>query len=227
MGTIVYPWLASAVTRNPVLVALVAVMQRLPWLVFTLPAGVITDRVDRRRLIVAMNAVRGFLTLGVAFAVLGRGGSLPGPDQLKQVVRTNSFLYAVVLVSTLLLGMAEVLADNAGQTLMPAIVDESLLERANGRLWSAEGVMNQFLGPSLGSLLLVVAFAVPIFVDAGTFLVSAALVAAIPGVFRARVRCRAGELDKGPSRRLWLVVAASAVAADGDHSRLDEYGVDD
>ena len=48
MGTIVYPWLASAVTRNPLLVALVAVMQRLPWLVFTLPAGVITDRVDRR-----------------------------------------------------------------------------------------------------------------------------------------------------------------------------------
>ena len=49
IGMIAYPWLASAVTRNPVLVAMVMVAQRLPWLVFTLPAGVITDRVDRRR----------------------------------------------------------------------------------------------------------------------------------------------------------------------------------
>ncbi|MEQ9163737.1 MAG: MFS transporter, partial [Ilumatobacter fluminis] len=40
IGTIAYPWLASAVTRNPILVAFVAVAQRLPWLLFTLPAGV-------------------------------------------------------------------------------------------------------------------------------------------------------------------------------------------
>ena len=44
VALIAYPWLASAVTRNPILIALVAVAQRLPWLVFTLPAGVITDR---------------------------------------------------------------------------------------------------------------------------------------------------------------------------------------
>lgn len=46
---VAYPWLASAVTRNPVHIALVGVATRLPWLVFSLPAGVITDRVDRRR----------------------------------------------------------------------------------------------------------------------------------------------------------------------------------
>ena len=47
---IAYPWLASAVTRDPLLIALIAVAQRLPWLVFSLPAGVITDRVDRRKI---------------------------------------------------------------------------------------------------------------------------------------------------------------------------------
>ena len=46
MAMIAYPWLATAITRNPLLVAAVAAAQRLPWLVFTLPAGVITDRVD-------------------------------------------------------------------------------------------------------------------------------------------------------------------------------------
>ena len=54
MAAIAYPWLATAITRNPVLVALVAAAQRLPWLLFTLPAGVITDRVDRKRAMVLM-----------------------------------------------------------------------------------------------------------------------------------------------------------------------------
>ena len=55
MSGIAYPWLATAITRNPVLVAVVAAAQRLPWLVFTLPAGVITDRVDRKKAMVAMD----------------------------------------------------------------------------------------------------------------------------------------------------------------------------
>ncbi|MDG1367448.1 MAG: MFS transporter, partial [Acidimicrobiales bacterium] len=44
IGIIAYPWLATALTRDPFLIALVATVQRLPWLVFSLPAGVITDR---------------------------------------------------------------------------------------------------------------------------------------------------------------------------------------
>src|SRR5690606_34464802 len=111
MATIAYPWLASAVTRNPALIALVAVAQRLPWLVFSLPAGVIIDRVDRRRLMVSMDLVRGVLTLGIAFAVLGEQAGLPGPDALDTATGTRSGLYAVLLAATLLLGMAEVLRD--------------------------------------------------------------------------------------------------------------------
>ncbi len=185
MAVIAYPWLASAITRNPLLIALVLVAQRLPWLVFTLPAGVITDRVDRRRAMVTMDMLRFALTLFVAFAVLGKQGNLPGPDDVDRVVGTQSGLYLVVLVATLLLGMAEVLRDNCGQTFMPSIVHSDNLERANGRMWSAEMVMNTFVGPPLGSLLLVVAFAVPLFVDAGSFFVSAALIATIPGSFKA------------------------------------------
>ena len=36
---VAYPWLASAVTRDPVHIALVGVATRLPWLLFSLPAG--------------------------------------------------------------------------------------------------------------------------------------------------------------------------------------------
>ena len=185
MAQVAYPWLASAVTRNPILVALVAVAQRLPWLVFTLPAGVITDRVDRRKAMVLMDVLRGALTLVVAFAVLGQQDVLPGPDQLDLVTSTNAGLYAVVIVATLLAGMAEVLRDNSGQTIMPNVVAPEHLERANGRMWSVEMVANTFAGPPLGSLLLLAAFSVPFFVDSATFFVAAALVFLIPGTFVA------------------------------------------
>ena len=185
IGLVAYPWLASAVTRNPLLVALVAVANRLPWLVFTLPAGVITDRVDRRRAMVAMDVMRGALTLLVALAVLSEQDALPGPDEVDTVLGTRWLVYGVILAATLLLGMAEVLRDNSAQTILPAIVAPAGLEKANGRMWSAEGVANTFAGPPLGSLLLATMFALPFFFDAASFFVAAALVALIPGTFRA------------------------------------------
>ena len=63
MGLIAYPWLASAVTRNPLLIGLVSVANRLPWLIFSLPAGVITDRVDRRVTMVICDILRAALTV--------------------------------------------------------------------------------------------------------------------------------------------------------------------
>jgi len=185
MAIVAYPWLASAITRNPILIALVAVAQRLPWLLFTLPAGVITDRVDRRRAMITMDVARGALTLVVAFAVLGSQSGLPGPSDLDQVTGTRTGLFLVVLAAALLLGMAEVLRDNSNQTILPNIVEPHQLEKANGRIWAAEGVTNTFAGPPLGSLLLLVAFSLPFFVDAATFFIAAAIVLLIPGSFQA------------------------------------------
>jgi MFS family permease len=194
VSTVAYPWLASAVTRDPIAIAGVAVATRLPWLVFSLPAGVITDRVDRRKLVAWMDVVRCLITLGVALVVLTGSADLTAPadigDGLAEVP-ANATLYLVVLyLAALAFGFAEVLRDNAAQTLMPSIVAPESLERANGRLWGAEMVMNSFAGPPLGGLLIAVAFALPFFVDAGTFAIAAALVFAIGGRFVA------GEADE-------------------------------
>jgi MFS family permease len=186
VSIIAYPWLASAITRNPLLVALVAVAQRLPWLVFVLPAGVITDRHDRRLLMVGANVLRAVLTGIVAIAVFARLDVLPAPDEVDQVVSTEWVLYVILIVATLLLGVGEVLYDNSAQTFLPAIVEPSQLERANGRLYSAELVANQFVGPPLASLLLAVGFALPFVLDAGSFAVSAALVFGIAATPRSR-----------------------------------------
>ena len=39
VSTVAYPWLASALTRNPLHIAGVTLVVRLPWLLFSLPAG--------------------------------------------------------------------------------------------------------------------------------------------------------------------------------------------
>ncbi|MGB0113375.1 MAG: MFS transporter [Ilumatobacteraceae bacterium] len=182
IGIIAYPWLASAITRNPLLIALVAVVQRLPWLVFSLPVGVITDRYERRKLMVSANAIRAVITLVVAFVVLANQGALPGPDAIDDaatIISTDAVLYVMILFATLLLGIAEVVYDNSAQTFMPALVHTDNLEKANGRLWSAEQVANTFAGPPLAALMIAVAFSLPFFVDAATFVVSAALIAMI------------------------------------------------
>ena len=182
IGIIAYPWLASAITRNPLLIALVAVVQRLPWLLFSLPAGVITDRNDRRRLMIGANTIRTVVTLAIAFVVLARQDALPGPNVVADAataISTDTALYALVLVATLLLGMSEVIYDNSAQTFMPAIVHADDLERANGRLWSIESVANTFVGPPLAALLIAVAFSLPFFVDAATFAISAVLISLI------------------------------------------------
>jgi MFS family permease len=114
-----------------------------------------------------------------------RSHALPAPNAVERLAHTDTSLYLLVLLATLLLGFAEVLRDNSAQTLMPSIVDAEHLEKANGRLWSVESVANTFVGPPLGSLLIGVAFALPIFFDSASFFGAAALVFLIPGTFRA------------------------------------------
>jgi MFS family permease len=188
ISTVAYPWLASAITRSPFLIALAAVASRLPWLIFSLPAGVITDRVDRRNIIVAMDFFRGILTLVVAAFVYTQRDSLPSLNDLTSItdMKTNWTLYIVSISAALLFGFAEVLRDNAAQTFMPSLVEVENLEKANGRMWSAEALTNSFIGPPLGSLLVGIAIFLPFFIDASSFFVAAALIALISGSFRSK-----------------------------------------
>ena len=186
VSQVAYPWLASAVTRSPLLIATVAVASRLPWLIFTLPAGVITDRFDRRKIIIAMDITRAALAFLVAIAVTAQAGNLPALDSIATSVnlQTNWFLYTVLIVTALLFGCAEVLRDNSAQTFLPEVVEEDQLENANGKLWSVEFVTNSFIGPPLGSFLIGIFIFLPFYFDTLTFFVSAALVATLASVAR-------------------------------------------
>lgn len=196
VSVLAMPWLATLLTRDAFLISLVVMAGRLPWFLFSLPAGVWTDRADRRKLMVRADLVRMVLTLGVIGLILSVP-SLPQP--------ADSGPGMILMLASLgfLLGTAEVLRDNAAQTLMPQIVAPADLERANGQMWSAEQVMNQFVGPPLAGALIGFGIALPFGLDAATFALAAALISmlALPPQILPVRRAFLSELKEG---LVWL-----------------------
>ncbi|MGB1209604.1 MAG: MFS transporter, partial [Paracoccaceae bacterium] len=69
VAVVVWAWVASLLSRDPMLVALLPVALRMPWALFALPAGIVTDRTDRRRLILTMDIVRAIAFAAAALVV--------------------------------------------------------------------------------------------------------------------------------------------------------------
>jgi MFS family permease len=167
VSALAFPWLATLITRDPVLIALVAFAAKLPWLLFTIPAGVWTDRADRRRLMIQADTLRLLLTCGV-LAVILSAPAFPVSHETLYIGALSALAF--------LLGTAEVVRDNTAQTVLPSIVNKQQLEQANSQIWSIEQVMGSFVGPPLAGLLIAYAVPAPFVLDALTFGLAAALV---------------------------------------------------
>lgn len=153
------PLLAVTVTDDPVRIGGVAVAVWLPWLLVSLHAGALVDRVDRARLLRDVQLTRALIVGMLAVLVL-----------------TDSVSIWVIYLTALLLGIGEVVADTTIQSLVPSLVPDRELDRTNGRLLAAETVGNDFVGPASGGVLFAVARSAPFLTDAISFAVSAALV---------------------------------------------------
>jgi len=160
IGLAAAPLLVASQTSDPLLVALAALLQRLPWLLFGVYAGVLADRLDRRLIVVAVNLVRA--------AALG---------MLTLAVVTGYVDITVVLVTMFLLGTAEVFADTSVHTLLPMVVAKADLGIGNARLMAAGLTMNQLVGPSVGAVLFAAGTAWPFVVQAVLVALGALLVA--------------------------------------------------
>ncbi|GAA3441303.1 MFS transporter [Planomonospora venezuelensis] len=131
------PLIAVTLTRSPLLVSLVAMATTLPWLLFSLHAGALTDRRDRRRMMVAAAWARTGALAVLALAAWQGMLNLP-----------------VLLAGVLLLGAGEVFADSAAQAAVPMAVPRDRLTDANGKLVAAQTVGNNFLGGPLAGVLI-------------------------------------------------------------------------
>lgn len=179
VALVAWAWLASQLTRDPLLIALVPVALKAPWFVISLPAGVLVDRIDRRRAILAADTLRALAYAAAAVAIWIALPLDPAPARGTD----RPAIFVVISLAAMTIGAAEVLRDNAAQTILPALVPDAALERANGRLWSVETVMNQLAGPALAGLLIGVSLALPFAVNAAALALAAALVAGLAGDF--------------------------------------------
>lgn len=164
---IALPLLASRLTDSPISIGLITAFFSIPWLLFALPVGVLIDRVDRRKVMVSADLFRGALVGGLAL-----------------VAAFGEVQIWMLWVLAFGLGVGEVFFDNSSQTLLPAVVPDEQLDRANGYFFATEVASNTFLGMPLGSLLFGVVVWLPFGVDAVSFVVAALLAASLRGSFR-------------------------------------------
>jgi MFS family permease len=145
-------------------VALLRAFQVLPFVVFSLPAGVWIDRLRRRPLMIVADA-------GRALAL----ASIPVAFWLGRLSLTQ--LYVVVAIH----GTLSVVFDVSYLSFLPGLVTRERLGDANAKLLGAQAVA-QSAGPSIAGVVVgAVGAAVAVLGDAVSFGVSAVFVTAIRG----------------------------------------------
>lgn len=139
------PLLVASLTDDPFLISMAALLAWAPPLVLALYAGVLSDRHDRRRIIMTANVVRMLVLAGmIATFAAGR------------------LTVELALLGLGLLSTAEVFADNTTGTLAPMLVGRDDLALANARLQAGFVTLNQLAGPPIGAALFAVGRAWPL-----------------------------------------------------------------
>ena len=171
------PLLAASLTYDPRLVSLTEVASRSGWLLLGLISGVLVDRWRRTSVMWIVNAARTVVT--AAFAV---------------VVLTGMQTIPVLLVSGFVLGLLTPFFDNASSAVLPDIVAEDRLERANAYHQVSLTLGATLLGPPIGAALFVLGHGLPFVVWAVGFGISAVLVATIRSAVPAPERASGNHL---------------------------------
>jgi putative nucleotidyltransferase with HDIG domain len=152
-------------TRSASLVALGLIAKAIPTVAFGLIAGPIVDRFNRQRVMISADIVRALLTVTIPFLAMNW---LPG------------VFIAVALVAT-----ASTFFNPAKQALIPNLVPQKLLVRANGLVVSSERAM-ELLGYSLAGIIAGAISWAPLFlIDAATYLFSAVTLLGVPDLLRS------------------------------------------
>jgi MFS family permease len=157
------PVIAVLILEAPAFqVALLGTFEFLPFLLFTLPAGVWVDRLPRRRILISGDLGRAVLlaTIPIAYAF-------------------NALTIWQLYVVGFLVGICTVFFDVADQSYLPTVLERDELIDGNGKLQAAASTA-QLLGPPTGGgvvALLTAPFAV--ILDAISYVVSALLIFAI------------------------------------------------
>jgi MFS family permease len=161
-----FPLLAAQLTRSPAAVAAVSAVQSLPWLMGA-GLGVIVDRTDRRRLMVAVDTSRTAIIAALAGAILMHADGL-----------------VLIYLTAFTTGAGSALRRTAALTCVPRLVDSADLDQANGRLIAGQIVANELAGPAAGGWLFGMTAALPFALNAGALGIAVLLLLTLPSVFQ-------------------------------------------
>ncbi len=183
-----FPLMAVALTDDARLIAGVAALRVLPFLVVGLPAGVFIDRFDRRHIAMGAQTIRA----ATMFVLAG-------------TVWSETVSIATLGAAAFVVGTGEVLTDGGLPAVVRDVVQTSQLEVANSRLRAIETVANNFVGPPVGALLFGADSALP-FAGAGiAYTVSVALLGGLKGSFVPQADPDAGSFRQKIARGLTYV----------------------
>ena len=185
---VAFPVLVYELTRSPLLTALVAAFQALPYLLFGLPAGALADRFDRKRVMVAADLANALILGSIAAA--SWLGILTVPHLLGAAFLVPAFF---------------VFFDAADFGAVPALVGRQRIPAANSAIWSTSTVVETVVPLLAGALLAFVDAASLLAVDAFSYIASALL---IRGVLRPL---------SDPDRRPTEELSSRALLADVRH----------
>lgn len=164
--TVVLPVLVYQLTKSAALTALIGALEAIPYVILGIFAGVIADRVSRRKIMV---------TCDTSSAVLM--ASIPLTAAFHLLVVTQLLLVALG-VATLF-----VMFDAANFGALPAVVGRDQLPVAGSYLWSASSVAS-LAAPAIGGALLgILSPPDVLIIDAASYAASASLIAVVRGSF--------------------------------------------
>jgi MFS family permease len=153
-------WQAYELWNAPVALSLLGIGMTIPTIAFLLPAGVLSDRLDRRLLMLCADTVRA-LVIG-ALAVLSLTGHL-------------TFWQLVVIVG--IYGVGTAFFTPAFEAIVPDIIPAGELAAANSLDQLVRPIALRLAGPALGGVLVATLGAGGAFaVDAASFLASTAAI---------------------------------------------------
>ena len=154
VSQLAFPLLILAVTHSPAQAGFAGALRALPYLLFSLPAGALIDRWDRKRTMILCDTGRALSMASIVLALL-----------LGHLTVLQIYLVSAVE------GTLFVFFNIAEVACLPRVVTKEQLSAANAQNQATDGITS-LLGPSLGGALYAVGRLLPFLTDAISYAVS-------------------------------------------------------
>ena len=152
-------WLVTQLTPSPLWLGIVSVASAVPTIVLSVPAGVLADRMDNRRLLVWSQAVTALVTLAMGVAIVAGAASL-----------------WLVFAWSVIVGALLAIATPAQNAILPRLIDMRAIGSAvayTNAVWNTMRIV----GPAAAGLLIaVIGTGQAFFVTAAGFGISAIVI---------------------------------------------------